>query len=98
VVRLLAESSVVVLVIAFGWWGMWSVGSDTLSSQSDSLTTERATIYVGGCADPARLMKSSVRAKEEVISHLWMDAGYTGEGKGAANGCRRCWDERPRRS
>jgi hypothetical protein len=40
VVRLLAESSVVVLIIiAFGWCGMWSVGSDTLSSQSERRST-----------------------------------------------------------
>ena len=61
VVRLLAESSVVVLIIAFGWWGMWSVGSDTLSSQSDSLTAERYPIYVAGCPVPDPLEKSSAR-------------------------------------
>jgi hypothetical protein len=38
VLRLLAHSSVVVLVVSFGWWGMCNVGSDTLSSQCDPLT------------------------------------------------------------
>ena len=61
VVRLLAEGSVVVALIAIGWLGMWNVGSDTLSSQSDSLTAERETIYVGGCPVPAPLQKSSTR-------------------------------------
>ena len=61
VVRLLAQGSVVVLVIAFGWWGMWKVGSDTLSSQRDSLTAERSTIYVAGCPVPDPLKKSSAR-------------------------------------
>jgi putative transposase len=26
------------------------------------------------------------------LSHVWMDAGYTGEGKGADSGCRGHWD------
>ena len=61
VVRLLAEGSVVVALIAIGWLGMWNVGSDTLSSQSDSLTAAREPIYVGGCPVPAPLQKSSTR-------------------------------------
>ena len=54
VVRLLAESLVVVLVVVFGWWGMWGLGSYTLLSQ-----TQPEPIYVAGCpvADP--LQKSS---------------------------------------
>jgi hypothetical protein len=54
VVRLLAESLVVVLVVVFGWWGMWGLGSYTLLSQ-----TRPEPIYVAGCpvADP--LQKSS---------------------------------------
>jgi len=32
------------------------------------------------------------------LSHLWMDAGYTAEDKGAESGCRRYLDGRPRRS
>jgi len=61
VVRLLAEGSVVVALIAIGWLGMWNVGSDTLSSQSDSLTAARETIYIGVCPVPAPLQKSSTR-------------------------------------
>jgi hypothetical protein len=69
VVRLLAEGSVVVLVMALGWWGMWSLGSYTLASHSDSLTAERFTIYVAGCPVPDPLEKSSTR-------------GSVGEGRG----------------
>ena|SRR5215216_697626 len=58
VVRLLAQGSVVVLVIAFGWWGMWKVGSDTLSSQRDSLTAERSPIYVVGVRCLIRLRRA----------------------------------------
>jgi hypothetical protein len=61
VLMLLTEGSVVVLVMALGWWGMWNVGSDTLSSQSDSLTAERSTIYVARCPVPDPLEKSSTR-------------------------------------
>jgi hypothetical protein len=69
-VTLLAQGSVVVLVVAFGWWGMWKVGSSTLYSRSDSLTAELYPIYVGGCpvADP--LEKRSARR------------GGVGEGRG----------------
>jgi hypothetical protein len=42
VVRLLAESLVVVLLMAFGWWGMTTLGSDSLQAMSDP-------IYVAGC-------------------------------------------------
>jgi hypothetical protein len=72
VLRLLAEGSVVVLVLALGWWGMWNLGSYTLSSQSDSLTAERYPIYVGGCPVPAPLKKSSAR-------------GGVGEGRGCSH-------------
>ena len=61
VVRLLAEGSVVVLVMALGWWGMANLGSSTLASQSDSLTAERSTIYVAGCPVLDPLEKSSTR-------------------------------------
>ena len=56
VLRLLAEGSVVVLVMALGWWGMATLGSYTLASQ-----TQLEPIYVAGCpvADP--LQKSSTR-------------------------------------
>jgi hypothetical protein len=57
---------------------MVSLGSDTLSSQSDSLTAERSTIYVAGCLVPDPLEKSSTRGSvgegrgctEEGSSHL----------------------------
>jgi hypothetical protein len=42
VVRLLAESLVVVLLMAFGWWGMTTLGSDSLQPMSEP-------IYVAGC-------------------------------------------------
>jgi hypothetical protein len=42
VVRLLAESLVVVLLMAFGWWGMTTLGGDSLQEM-------REPIYVGGC-------------------------------------------------
>jgi hypothetical protein len=61
VARLLAQGLVVVLVVAVGWWVMWNVGSDSLASQSDSLTAERYPIYVGGCPVGDPLKKSSTR-------------------------------------
>ena len=79
VLRLLAQGSVVVLVVAFGWWGIWNVGSDTLGSQSDSLTATQDPIYVAGCPVPGPLQKSSrlgggveegKGCSEEVLSHL----------------------------
>ncbi len=60
VVRLLAEGSVVVVLMAIGWWGMAHLGSSTLASQSDPLTAEQDTIYVGGCPVPDPLEKGSV--------------------------------------
>ena len=42
VVRLLAESLVVVLLMALGWWGMTTLGSDSLQPMSEP-------IYVAGC-------------------------------------------------
>jgi len=60
VVRLLAEGSVVVVLMVLGWWGMANLGSSTLASQSDSLTAEPSTIYVGGCPVPDPLEKGSV--------------------------------------
>jgi hypothetical protein len=69
VLRLLAEGSVVVLVMALGWWGMWNLGSYTLASQSDSLTAQRDPIYVAGCPVPDALEKSPAR-------------GGVGEGRG----------------
>jgi hypothetical protein len=42
VVRLFAESLVVVLLMALGWWGMKTLGSDSLQAM-------RYPIYVAGC-------------------------------------------------
>jgi hypothetical protein len=54
--KLLAQGSVVVVIMAVGWWGMATLGSYTLLSQ-----TQPEPIYVAGCpvADP--LQKSSAR-------------------------------------
>ena len=61
VLMLLAEGSVVVVLMALGWWGMTNLGSSTITSQSDSLTAERDPIYVAGCPVPAPLRKSSAQ-------------------------------------
>jgi hypothetical protein len=42
VVRLLAESLVVVLLMAFGWWGMMTLGSYSVQAM-------RYPLYVAGC-------------------------------------------------
>ena len=52
VVRLLAESLVVVLLMALGWWGMTTLGSDSLQPMRDP-------IYVPGCPKADRLEKGS---------------------------------------
>jgi hypothetical protein len=52
VVRLLAESLVVVLVMALGWWGMTTLGSDSLQQMSEP-------IYVAGCPLSDTLEKGS---------------------------------------
>jgi hypothetical protein len=59
IVRLLAEGSVVVMLIAIGWWGMAHLGNDTLSSESDSLTAKRPPVYVAGCPVVDKLQESS---------------------------------------
>src|SRR5688500_16487246 len=51
--KLLAEGSVVVLIMALGWWGMWNLGSYTIVSQ-----TQPEPIYVAGCPVPDPLQKS----------------------------------------
>jgi hypothetical protein len=72
VVRLLAEGSVVVVVIGLGWWGMVSLGSSTLAAESDYLAAQRDPIYVAGCPVPDPLEKSSAR-------------GGVGEGRGCSH-------------
>jgi hypothetical protein len=54
--KLLAEGSVVVLILALGWWGMWNLGSHTLVSQ-----TQPEPIYVAGCPVSEPLQKSPTR-------------------------------------
>jgi len=51
--KLLAEGSVVVLLMALGWWGMWNLGSYTIVSQ-----TQPEPIYVAGCPVAEPLQKS----------------------------------------
>jgi hypothetical protein len=52
VVRLLAESLVVVVLMAFGWWGMTTLGRDSLQPMSEP-------IYVAGCPQADTLQKGS---------------------------------------
>ena len=52
VMRLLAESLVVVLLMALGWWGMTSLGSHSLQAMRDPL-------YVPGCPLADTLEKGS---------------------------------------
>jgi hypothetical protein len=44
VVRLLAGSSVVVVLMAFGWWGIMTLGSHSVQAM-----TMRYPLYVAGC-------------------------------------------------
>jgi hypothetical protein len=65
VVRLLAQGLVVVVLMAFGWWGMTTLGSDSLQAM-------RYPLYVAGCplADTT-LEKRSVggSCSKEGVSH-----------------------------
>jgi hypothetical protein len=54
--KLLAEGSVVVLVMALGWWGMWNLGSHTLVSQ-----TQPDPLYVAGSPVSEPLQKCPKR-------------------------------------
>jgi hypothetical protein len=63
VLRLLAEGSVVVLVLALGWWGMATLGSSTLASQSETLTAKEPPIYVAGCPVVDALQQSAVKGE-----------------------------------
>jgi len=61
ILRLVAQGFVVVL--ASGWWGMRTLGSHTLASESDSPALVADPIYMGGCpvADTDTLDKSSAQ-------------------------------------
>ena len=74
VVRLLTESSVVVLVVAFGWWGMWNLGS---------LTAQPEPIYVAGCPVPDPLEKSSHEGSTHPITSRQPGVGLGGQAHGA---------------
>jgi hypothetical protein len=63
VLRLLAEGSVVVLVLALGWWGMATLGSSTLASHSETLAAMEPPIYVAGCPVVDTLQESSVKGE-----------------------------------
>jgi hypothetical protein len=65
VARLLAEGSVVVVLMALGWWGMATLGSSTLALQSAPLTAHQDPIYGAGCPVPNPLEKSSKRGGVE---------------------------------
>src|SRR5215208_268521 len=56
--KLLAEGSVVVLLMALGWWGMVTLGSYTLLSQ-----TQPEPIYVAGCPVSEPLQKRARRGE-----------------------------------
>jgi hypothetical protein len=64
VVRLLAESFVVVLLMASGWWGMTTLGSHSLQAM-------RYPIYVPGCPQADTLEKGSGGGgcSKEGVSH-----------------------------
>jgi hypothetical protein len=64
VVRLLAESLVVVLIMALGWWGMTTLGSDSLQAM-------RYPIYVAGCplADTLEQRSAGGGCSKEDVSH-----------------------------
>ena len=54
-VRLLAESLVVVVLMAFGWWGIMTLGSHSVQAM-----TMRYPLYVAGCPlDDTTLEKGS---------------------------------------
>jgi hypothetical protein len=59
VLRLVAQGFVLVVVLASGWWGMTTLGSHTLASESDSPAAMAEPIYVGGCPVADTLEKSS---------------------------------------
>jgi hypothetical protein len=64
VVKLLAQGLVVVLVMAFGWWGMTTLGSHSLQQMSEP-------IYVAGCplADTLEKGSGGVGCSKEGASH-----------------------------
>jgi hypothetical protein len=68
VVRLLAEGSVLVALLASGWWGMSILGVHAAASESGSAP---APVYVAGCPVGDTLQKGSARegCSKEGASH-----------------------------
>jgi hypothetical protein len=66
VLRLLAESSVVVAMLASGWWGMSLLGAHALASESDP-----PPLYVAGCPldDTPQKGSASGGCSKEGASH-----------------------------
>jgi hypothetical protein len=64
VVKLLAESLVLVLLMAFGWWAMTTLGSHSLQAM-------RYPIYVAGCplADTIEKRSAGGSCSKEGVSH-----------------------------
>jgi hypothetical protein len=64
VLGLLAQSTVVLLLMALGWWGMTTLGSDSLQPMSNPL-------YVSGCPQADTLEKGSAGGgcSKEGVSH-----------------------------
>jgi hypothetical protein len=86
VVRLLAESMVVVVLMALGWWGMMTLGSYSLQAM-------REPIYIAGCpllADTT-LEKGSVGGgcSKEGVSHPISTRRPEGRLDGPAHGAER---------
>ena len=67
VVRLLAESLVVVVLMAFGWWGVTTLGSDSLQPM-------RYPLYVAGCPLSDTLEKRSAGGAVQRRAHLTRSA------------------------
>ena len=66
--RLLADGSVVVALLASGWWGMSILGAHAAASESSSAP---APVYVAGCPVGDTLQKGSASegCSKEGASH-----------------------------
>ena len=59
VLSLSAQGSILVLFLAFGWWGIMTLGSHSLASQTDSLGAMGEPVYVAGCPVAASTPETS---------------------------------------
>ena len=59
VLSLSAQGSILVLFLAFGWWGIMTLGSHSLTSQTDSLRAMGESVYVAGCPVAASTPETS---------------------------------------